>query len=180
MLKPQDLLITTRMLEAARRQELVTYPLLSRWTGLSASETHAGVKRAAESGLLAKRLEKNKDKFAWTPNFQSLEEFYFHGIKYVFPIVFGRIERGIPTGVSVPTLNEGPLGLVDGEDWVWPHPDGTMRGTAVTPLYRTVPTVALSDTAMHQSLAAIDLIRSNSHRMKRLGEMWLSNRFFAP
>ena len=48
MLKPQDLLILVRLLLAQKRGEAVSYPLLSQWTGISASETHAAVRRGAD------------------------------------------------------------------------------------------------------------------------------------
>lgn len=173
MLKPQDILVLVRLLIARRQGGEVTYPLLSQWTGLSASETHSAVRRAATAALLTRAPEDRDGAFAWHPSLAACEEFFFHGFKYVFPLRFGNLQRGVPTGTGAPGMNEGPQGVLEAEPWVWPHAEGTVRGISITPLYRTVPQAALADETLHRALAALDLIRSHSHRLRRLGEEWL-------
>lgn len=173
MLKPQDILVLIRLLIARKRQEVATYPQLSQWTGLSISETHASVKRATTCGLLTGMLANDAGPFPWSPSPAACEEFLFHGLKYVFPLETGAVQRGIPTGTSAPRLNEGAFSVLEGEAWVWPHAEGTEKGTGIKPLYRTVPQVVQSDEMLHQALAALDLVRCPSHRPRRLGEGWL-------
>jgi len=173
MLKPQDILVLSRLLIARKRGETVTYPLLSQWTVLSASETHAAVRRCLASGLLTRSHEGTVPTFTWLPASAACEEFFFHGLKYVFPLTFGSAQRGVPTGTSAPGLNEGSQSVLEGETWVWPHAEGTVRGIGIAPLYRTVPQAALADEMLHQALAALDLIRCSTHRLRRLGEDWL-------
>jgi hypothetical protein len=172
VLKPQDLLITLRLLIAQKRRERVTYPLLSQWTGLSASETHAAVRRAAESGLFT-RVEMDADGFAWRAANVAVEEFLFHGLKYVLPLTTGAITRGVPTGTAAPGMNVGSQAVLEGDVWVWPHAEGTVRGMAIEPLYRSAPEAAMKDEMLHQALASLDLIRAPNHRLRRLGEDWL-------
>ena len=178
MLKPQDILVLTRLLIARKRQESVSYLLLSQWTGLSSSETHAAVKRASQTGLLTRIAETELSAFAWQPSTAACEEFFLHGLKYVFPLIFESVQRGVPTGTAVPGLNAGNQSVMEGDTWVWPYAEGAVRGIGIFPLYRTVPQVALADETLHQSLAALDLIRCATHRLRRLGEDWLNTNLF--
>lgn len=173
MLKPQDMLVLVRLLIARKRQEVVTYPQLSQWTGLSASETHASVRRATACGLLTGMLANGVGAFPWSPAPAACQEFLLHGLKYVFPLEIGVVQRGIPTGTSAPGMNEGSQSVLEGDTWVWPHADGTEKGIGIKPLYRTVPQVVRSDEMLHQAMAALDLLRCSSHRPRRLGENWL-------
>lgn len=173
MLKPQDILVLVRLLIARKRREAVTYPQLSQWTGLSASETHAAVRRGTACGLLTGIPASGAGSFPWSPAPAACEEFLFHGLKYVFPLEIGAEQRGIPTGTSAPGINEGSQSVLEGSEWVWPHAEGTEKGISIKPLYRTVPQVVLSDDTLHQAMAALDLLRCPSHRPRRLGEEWL-------
>lgn len=175
MLKPQDILVLIRLLIARKRQEAVTYPQLSLWTGLSASETHAAVRRGMACGLLTGIQANGAGAFPWSPAPAACLEFLLHGLKYVFPLEIGAVQRGIPTGTSAPGMNEGTQSVLEGDTWVWPHAEGTEKGIGITPLYRTVPQVVRSDEMLHQALAALDLLRCASHRPRRLGEDWLND-----
>ena len=122
MLRPQDLAVAT----------VLALPDMRAWTyapnavrlGLSTSEAHAAVKRAAMAGLVRGRAVDRP----------ALLEFLKHGARYAFYATRGAPTRGVPTGVLAPPLNallsakEGP---------VWPSSDGTTRGYALAPLYRT-------------------------------------------
>ena len=180
VLKPQDILVLIRLLLASKRRELVTYPLLSGWTGLSASEAHCAVKRAAVSGLVTRRpMGMEPDAFPWTPSWTAAEEFLFHGFKYVFPLQQGTLQRGTPTGISV-GLEDSSAPVVDTEGWVWPNADGNARGIGIVPIYRTVPQVVRRDVDLHKALAALDLIRSAPHRLRRVGESWIKTHLLNP
>jgi hypothetical protein len=87
---------------------------------MSASEVHAGVKRATEASLM--RLEDG-----WgTPDPEALEELLLHGVKYVFTPVHGGLTRGIPTSYAAPPLNR-VLVRPDEPPPVWPD-KGEVRG----------------------------------------------------
>ena len=75
-LKPQDICILLKIVALDRAPW--SYSQLAYELGMSASEVHAGVKRATEASLM--RLEEG-----WgTPDPDALEELLVHGVKYVF------------------------------------------------------------------------------------------------
>jgi hypothetical protein len=51
---------------------------------------------------------------------------------------------------------------------VWPHPEGTARGYALEPLYRTVPEAARHDRAVHEVFALVDALRDGGVREREL------------
>ena len=75
----------------------------------------------------------------------ALLEFLVHGLKYVFPIATGAISRGMPTGYAANPLKELFLSAEGEPVPVWPDPQGTVRGLAVEPLYKTVTSAAKKD-----------------------------------
>ena len=173
MLKPQDVLITLRLLLAQRRREVVSYPLLSQWTGLSASESHSAIKRATVSGLVTPIIDQKNSGFGWAVHRPALEEFLVYALRYLMPLEFGTSQRGILAGTAALTPTSQGTDLVESESWVWPYGEGTYRGVSVKPLYPTVPVAAVSDPEFHRVLAATDLVRSPQARLKRLGSEWL-------
>lgn len=175
MLKPQDLVVLVRLLLAENRAEPTTYPGLSLWTGLSASECHAAVKRLHRSGLIAATLQ-GSSTFDWQVIRPAFDEFSTHALRYLWPVEPAGEQRGVPTGTAVETLNEDAASVHEAERWVWPSAQGTQRGQAVAPLYPTVPDKVSSDPRFHQSLAAIDLARSPMARLRKLGQQWIQTR----
>ena len=105
----------------------------------------------------------------------ALEELLVHGIKYVFPVTPGERVRGVPTAHSVSPMKE--LIVYNNDDiFVWPHPQGTVRGSAITPLYRTVPEVVQNDEELHQLLAIVDCLRLGKRREVELATEELKKR----
>lgn len=87
----------------------------------------------------------------------AFKEFVIYGLKYVFPAEPGPIVRGIPTAHSAPPVNNSiSLG---NEFYVWPFFNGNHRGQAIDPLYKTVPALAMEDTAFYELMALLDTIR---------------------
>ena len=133
---------------------------------MSASEAHAAVKRAVASGLV--------DASDRTVRRRALLEFLVHGLRYVFPPEWGGVTRGVPTSYGAPPLRsqfaEGDLPPV------WPHPEGTTRGEALAPLYRSVPEAALRDSTLHEWLALIDAVRTGRARERALAAKELERR----
>ena len=53
---------------------------------------------------------------------------------------------------------------------VWPDPEGTKRGLALKPLYKTVPAAAKRDPVLYGSLALLDAIRGGRARYRNLAQ----------
>lgn len=163
-LKPQDILVLLRLLSADADR---TYPHLAHALGMSASEVHASVQRAAKAGLV--RLDDRE------PNRQALLEFLVHGVKYAFPADRGGMTRGMPTAHAAAPLAKK---LAAGKEAppVWPDPDGSVRGEALEPLYRSAPNAARADAGLYEWLALVDAIRSGRARERELAANELRRR----
>jgi hypothetical protein len=159
-LKPQDLLVLFKV--AANPKQRWTYAALGEALSMSASETHACVKRALAAGLAVAR-----GRSAWTPVRPALLEFSLHGARYVWPAVSGPVKRGVPTSFGTEPL-VGRISAAPGEAPVWAHPAGTARGPSLSPLYRTAPQAALADPALHRMLALLDGLRAGRARERVL------------
>ncbi|MCC7172374.1 MAG: hypothetical protein IT459_18150 [Planctomycetes bacterium] len=59
---------------------------------------------------------------------------------------------------------------------VWPDPEGTDRGEALEPLYRSVPAVARRDPKLYEILCLVDAIRAGRARERALAEKLLRER----
>jgi hypothetical protein len=150
-LKPQDICILLKIVVIDGAPW--SYGQLACELGMSASEVHAGVRRAAEAGFM--RLEQS-----WgTPDARALEEFLVHGLKYAFAATRGGPTLGIPTGYAAPPLNR-LLDSGNGPPPVWPHESGTVRGHELSPLYKCVPVAAQRDARLYELLALVDGIRA--------------------
>ena len=150
-LKPQDLLVLLKV--AAHPPKRWTYAALGDALSMSASESHASVKRAVAAGLAvaASRAE-------WSPIRPNLLEFMLHGVRYVWPAALGPAKRGVPTAFGTEPL-ASQLTAAPGEAPVWAHPEGKVKGPTLPPLYRTAPQAALVDPSLHRLLALLDALR---------------------
>ncbi len=167
MLKPQDIVICLRLIDAESDQR--TLPRLAEATGISASEAHAAVKRATKSGLL--------DAEDRSVRKEALREFLVHGLRYVFPPEWRGVTRGVPTSYAAPPLKarfaESDLPPV------WPHPQGTARGEGLAPLYRSAPAAALRDPQLYEWLALVDAVRAGRARERKLATHEIERRLAA-
>ena len=118
---------------------------------LSASETHAAVKRAGLAGLL---LGRAVDRSA-------LLECLRHGVRYAFCASRGAPTRGVPAGVLAPPLNT-LLSATEGG-----RPPTARRAAALAPLYRTAPAAARRDASVKEVLALTDTLREGGARRWR-------------
>ena len=73
-LKPQDVVV---LLKLVAQGQLSSYSALASQLSMSASEVHAGMRRATESGLL--------DPVSKMPIRAALQEFLLHGLCFVYP-----------------------------------------------------------------------------------------------
>lgn len=159
-LKPQDLLVLLKV--AAHPTQRWTYAALGESLGMSASETHASVKRAVASGLAVA-----PSRGEWYPVRPNLLEFVLHGARYVWPATAGPVKRGVSTAFGAEPL-ASQLVAAPGEAPVWAHPEGKAKGPTISPLYRTAPQAALADPVLHRLLALLDALRTGRARERAL------------
>ncbi|MCB1898517.1 MarR family transcriptional regulator [Cognatazoarcus halotolerans] len=159
-LKPQDLLVLLKVV--AHPPQRWTYAALGAALGMSASETHACVKRALAAGLA---VSQGRD--GWQPVRPALLEFMLHGARYVWPAISGPVKRGVPTAFGAQPLASA-LNAAPGEAPVWAHAGGSAKGPTLSPLYRSAPEAALADPALHRLLALLDALRMGRARERAL------------
>nr|WP_315229036.1 hypothetical protein [uncultured Albidiferax sp.] len=186
-LKPQDFLVALKLVVWADQRW--TYASLAHALGLSASEAHACVKRGLHAGLLLdnrmfalpeapqgvreaggiyllpKRSRRAPpgvvaDAAAGNParaHPRNLAEFALHGAKYAFAADTLGPTVGVPTSHSAPAF-AGAF-APGSDDYVWPHPEGHVRGTGLVPLHPSVPYAAMQDASLYEMLALFDALR---------------------
>jgi hypothetical protein len=104
---------------------------------------------------------------------QALLEFLQFGIRYVFPVKPGPLMRGIPTSHSASPLNKI---IVSDEAYVWPSAKGTVRGSAIVPLYKSIVKAVERDPMLHELLALVDALRVGRVREKNFAIEELNRR----
>lgn len=166
-LKPQDLLVVLKLWVG--RGRVWNYQVLAHELGMSAAEAHNAVKRARKAGLLP------AGELSGVPNLMALKEFLIHGAKYAFPADIGQVTRGIPTAYAVAPLKD-QMQASDDLPPVWPHKDGTERGIAVEPLYKSATDAALADPALYELLALFDALRIGRARERQMATALIEER----
>ncbi|MBI3345810.1 MAG: MarR family transcriptional regulator [Burkholderiales bacterium] len=159
-LKPQDLLVLLKV--AAHPPRRWTYAALGEALAISVSEAHASVKRAVASGLAVA-----PGRGEWSLVRPNLLEFMLHGVRYIWPATPGPVKRGVPTAFGAEPL-ASQLTAAPGEAPVWAHPNGSVKGPTLSPIYRTAPQAALADPALHRLLALLDALRVGRARERTL------------
>ena len=157
ILKRQDIFIMLKLV--GRDGSEWSYPALSHELSMSASEVHAGVKRAVAARLM--------DMHRKIPVKTNLLEFLIHGVKYAYPPDRGGITRGMPTGYAAQPLRELIMQL-DEPPPVWPDPQGQVRGYEFSPLYSSVPHACKADPKLYELLALVDAIRDGRARERKI------------
>ncbi|MES2687937.1 MAG: hypothetical protein V4706_14030 [Pseudomonadota bacterium] len=163
-----------------------TYAQLAQELGLSASEAHACIRRGLQAGLLvqnhaalapevaalaahepaaiyrvARRKRASREDAPADnpvrPHARQLAEFALHGAKYAFAADKTPLTIGVPTSHSAPAF--AGVFAPGSEDYVWPHPNGTVRGIGIEPLHPSVPFAAMRDASLYEMLALFDALR---------------------
>ncbi len=96
------------------------------------------------------------------PHSHNLAEFALHGAKYAFPAVKLPLVVGVPTSHSAPAF--AGVFAPGSTDFVWPHPNGSVRGVGVEPLHPCVPFAAMQDAKLYELLALFDALRVGKAR----------------
>ena len=157
ILKPQDVVVLLKL--GALREIPWSYASLAGDLFMSASEVHAGIKRA-----IAARMMDPEGKRALK---RPLEEFLIHGVKYAYPPDRGGLTRGMPTGYAAAPLNAMISPSPDPPP-VWPDPEGDTRGNEFSPLYNSVPKAVRKDSKLYELLALVDAIRDGRAREREI------------
>jgi predicted transcriptional regulator len=167
-LKPQDVLVLLKM--AASKERPWRLVDLAQELGLSLSEVSQALERAKRARL----IDSSKKNIVWP----ALLEFIVHGLKYVYPAEPGAICRGVPTAHSALPLSKDIVSEAN-DQYVWPSGDGTVRGQAIEPLYKSVPYAVSKDPGLHQLLALIDALRVGRARERQIAADELRRRLHA-
>ena len=170
VLKAQDVVVAAKVAISEDRSAL-TFAGLAAELFMSASEVHAAVQRATTATLLGREYGE------LTVNRAALMELLVHGIRYVFPAVFGPIARGIPTSIFTSPLAEYFEQGAESLPVIWPHSAGEVRGMSLCPLYPSVPLACLRDARLYQMLSLIDALRAGAARERELAMSHLAKQF---
>jgi len=163
-LKSQDILILAKIIvledtENSMQKELAETLSISR------PEVSNALKRLRNVGLLSDSRNHVKKLAAI--------EFIKHAIKFMFPIKYSGMDRGILAGPSADFVKESVL-YNDEVNLIWPDPLGKHRGLSVPPIYPTAVQAVKKDKKLYRLLTLIDLFRGlGSTRHLQVGSLWL-------
>lgn len=140
---------------------------LSEDLGISVSKAFGAVGRLTKAGLMLPQ-GRRVDRLA-------LLEFLEHGMRYVFPAEPGHMKRGVPTAHSGPILSRE----IDGGDeiYVWPAPNGTARGRAISPLVPKASELPVRSPSAYEALSLVDALRVGRARERERASHALRQRF---
>lgn len=160
VLKPQDLVVVLHY--ALQRGRAFTLAATASMLGLSGSEVHASLKRAAQANLLIVDRKAPQGPMLYLVVREALSELVLHGVRYVYLVERGPLTRGFPTAHGTAPLDR--IVRASGPPPVWPHPEGPVRGESFSPLYKNAHVAARSEPSMYKALALIDAIRGGRSR----------------
>jgi len=167
MVKPQDLAVALKLV--ALKGEQPSYAVLAKQLRLSPFEAHAAVQR-----LIAARLAVEREGVV-RPSMAAVRSFVVHGAPYAYPPVRGEPTIGFPTAHAAPPL-KGKVQASESSIPVWPHPDGTVRGEAILPLYEKLPLAAADDSKFYELLSLFDALRMGQAREREMARKLLEER----
>lgn len=163
--KSQDILVALKLALSDRKGD--SFATLAKSLGMSASEVYASCSRLSEARLLMPDSR--------TVRRKPLLEFLIHGVAYAFPAGQGEMTRGMPTAWAAPVM-AGKLVFNEAEAPVWPDPEGTKKGLAVEPLYRSAPIAAKNDSSLYELLALVDALRLGRARERTMAAKQIEDR----
>lgn len=167
---PQDIVVLAKLIshynDANWTQNSIAAELC-----ISPSQVNAALKRLVAAGLLTPYSPPDKPR----PIIQACEEFFIHGLKYIFPVQLGASSRGVPTSYAAPSFR-GEIVLGNDPILVWPYGDGTERGSALEPLYPSVPESISKypDPIFYDILTLLDALRVGRARERNIAKQRLS------
>ncbi|MFM2111867.1 MAG: hypothetical protein RLZZ271_527 [Pseudomonadota bacterium] len=166
-LKPQDLAVAFKLV--CLKGQKLPYAALAQALHLSPFEAHACIARLSASRLLT---EVDGAPRLVMPAFRPM---VLQGAAYFFPAVRGEVTVGFATAHGVEPLKSKVM-FADELPPVWPHPQGTTRGTTLLPLYPKLPLAAQIDASFYELLALFDALRIGQARERELVRSMLEER----
>jgi DNA-binding Lrp family transcriptional regulator len=148
-----------------------TFAALADQLGISPSTAHQAVKRLMLSGLVRKAGHGHVADVA------ALEEFLLHGVRYAFPAIRTKRQRGVPTAHAAPVFQHVFDSNID--PLVWPSALGTVVGMALEPLLPSAPSLASRHPALYDALALVDAIRVGNARDREVAGQMLTKQLDA-
>lgn len=163
-IKPQDIVVLSKLIAQAEGKSWSQNSIATELC-LSPSQINSAFKRLVEAGLITPYQSPKKPE----PIIQACEEFFIHGLKYVFPAKLGAIARGVRTSYAAPSF-KGEISLGADAIPVWPYGEGEERGVALKPLYSCVPESISKhpDPLFYDLLTLLDAVRSGRTREKQI------------
>lgn len=173
MLKSQDIVILLKIFSILSKESeaLISQNKLATLLCISVSEVNAGIKRLFVSGLLGSSIKQqgNQIKEMILPIKTACEECLVAAVKYFLPVQIGTYTRGIATSYAAPIFKQH-ISIGSDPIPVWPHAEGTERGLALEPLYRSIPNslTQYPDQLFYELLVLVDAIRSGRARERAI------------
>ncbi|MBP1672458.1 MAG: hypothetical protein H6Q25_273 [Bacteroidetes bacterium] len=164
-MRPQDVIILLKLSTLKNTTNWHFYDIANHLK-MSTAE----ISESLERSKLAKLVSENKREL-YTESFL---EFLIYGVKYVFPVIPGRIVKGIPTAHSAPPLNK--IIQINNELFVWKSSNGTIKGQEIQPLYKTIPEFILDNQEMYELIALVDVLRIGKMREVQLAIEFLNQK----
>jgi hypothetical protein len=154
-LRPQDVLLATRVFSLGLTRSECTYTGLGAALGLSTSTAFEATARCRSAQLLPPT--------GWSISQKHLRDLLVVGVPRIFYAIRGGLVHGTATSTSAPPVAgkfkpaaEGTLPVVWCEDEA---PDTLPRGEGLEPIYPTVPAAARQDSVVYELLALADVMR---------------------
>ena len=187
-LKPQDFLVALKLVAWGERRW--TYARLAQELGISVSEAHACIKRGLLAGLLLPNREPPPSSAASVGNADADKvggDLAAQEPLGIYRVTRKRVRRAalpadaepaadnpvrpavkLPLVAGVPTSHSAPafagVFAPGSTDFVWPHPNGAVRGVGIEPLHPAVPFAATQDAKLYELLALFDALRVGKAR----------------
>lgn len=170
-MRPQDIAILLKIISLEKNKELhENWRNIDLATSLKISPSE--ISNSLNRSKIAKLVDSSKRQVAKN----SLKEFLVYGLKYVFPVEFGAIAKGIPTAHSAFPINESIIS--NGENLVWAYFKGTTKGQTIEPLYKALPKVVENDPFFYELMVITDTLRIGKNREVEIAIKELDKRFF--
>jgi hypothetical protein len=165
VLKPQDVIVAIKL--AVNPDTSFTYARAAFELGLQPSRIHASV------GLIQlSRLGAGPAIQQLTINRLRLADTLIYGVPTIFPAKVGAMSRGMRTA-EINEIVPGHFSPTDEMAYVWPDPNGKVRGVSVTPLHPCVLVAASNDSKVKGLLIAIDVCRTAAARERKIARDYI-------
>lgn len=153
-IKPQDILLLMKLIVNSQLSQKELADQLQ----ISQAEISHGLKRLKNSNLLNSSGKIMKE---------ACVEFLVHAVKFICPAQLGSPAIGIPTSYAHREFKF--IKYSSHEIYVWPHPEGKIKGISLFPIYSTLSQACLDDQELYKLASLLEMIRSGRAREKKIG-----------